>query len=72
MKALSRLDVIALSAGAAMVSILVSIPASIGTAWAGLGQPSPWEMDLQDSALLVDRMAGGTLPGLSIDISAGG
>jgi cytochrome c oxidase subunit 2 len=24
--------------------------ASIGTAWAGLGQPSPWEMDLQDSA----------------------
>jgi len=68
MKALSRLAVIALSAGAAMVGILVSI----GTAWAGLGQPSPWEMDLQDSALLVDRMAGGTLPGLSIDISAGG
>ena len=50
MKALSRLAVIALSAGAAMVSIMVSIPASIGTAWAGLGQPSPWEMDLQDSA----------------------
>ena len=50
MKALSRLAVIALSAGAAMVSILVSIVASIGTAWAGLGQPSPWEMDLQDSA----------------------
>jgi len=50
MKALSRLAVIALSAGAAMVSILVSIMASIGTAWAGLGQPSPWEMDLQDSA----------------------
>jgi len=50
MKALSRLAVIALSAGAAMVSILVSIPASIGTAWAGLGQPTPWEMDLQDSA----------------------
>jgi cytochrome c oxidase subunit 2 len=35
MKALSRLAVIALSAGGA---------------WAGLGQPSPWEMDLQDSA----------------------
>jgi cytochrome c oxidase subunit 2 len=50
MKALSRLAVIASSAGAAMVSILVSIVASIGTAWAGLGQPSPWEMDLQDSA----------------------
>src|SRR5437868_14607555 len=54
MKALSRLAVITLSVGAAMVtilvSILVSIPASIGTAWAGLGQPSPWEMDLQDSA----------------------
>ncbi len=50
MKALSRLAVIALSAGAAMVSIMVSLPASIGTAWAGLGQPSPWEMDLQDSA----------------------
>jgi len=50
MKALSRLAVIALSAGAAVVSILVSIPASIGTAWAGLGQPTPWEMDLQDSA----------------------
>jgi cytochrome c oxidase subunit 2 len=50
MKALSRLAVIALSAGAALVSILVSIPASIGTAWAGLGQPTPWEMDLQDSA----------------------
>jgi cytochrome c oxidase subunit II len=50
MKALSRLAVIALSAGAAVVGILVSIVASIGTAWAGLGQPSPWEMDLQDSA----------------------
>jgi cytochrome c oxidase subunit II len=50
MKALSRLAVIALSAGAAMVSILVSIPAGVGTAWAGLGQPTPWEMDLQDSA----------------------
>jgi cytochrome c oxidase subunit 2 len=50
MKALSRLAVIALSAGAASVGILVAIPASIGTAWAGLGQPTPWEMDLQDSA----------------------
>jgi len=50
MKALSRLAVIALSAGAAVVGILVSIVASTGTAWAGLGQPSPWEMDLQDSA----------------------
>jgi hypothetical protein len=50
MKALSRLAVIASSAGAAVVGILVSIPASIGTAWAGLRQPTPWEMDLQDSA----------------------
>jgi cytochrome c oxidase subunit II len=54
MKALSRLAVIALSAGAALVGILVvtmvSMLASIGTAWAGLGQPTPWEMDLQDSA----------------------
>jgi cytochrome c oxidase subunit II len=24
--------------------------ASAGTAWAGLGQPTPWQMDLQDSA----------------------
>jgi cytochrome c oxidase subunit II len=46
MKAFSRLAVMTASAGAAGVSTL----ASVGTAWAGMGQPSPWEMDLQDSA----------------------
>jgi cytochrome c oxidase subunit II len=42
MKALSRLAVTAASTGAAL--------ASTGTAWAGFGQPTPWQMDLQDSA----------------------
>ena len=42
MKALSRLAAIAASAGGVL--------ASAGTAWAGLGQPTPWQMDLQDSA----------------------
>jgi cytochrome c oxidase subunit II len=42
MKALSRLAAIAASAGGVL--------ASAGAAWAGLGQPTPWEMDLQDSA----------------------
>jgi cytochrome c oxidase subunit II len=42
MKAFSRLAVFAVGAGAAT--------ASAGAAWAGLGQPSPWQMDLQESA----------------------
>ena len=42
MKAFSRLAVFAAGAGAAT--------ASAGAAWAGLGQPSPWQMDLQESA----------------------
>jgi cytochrome c oxidase subunit II len=36
-----------LSASALIFGILL---ASAGVAWAGLGQPTPWEMDLQDSA----------------------
>jgi cytochrome c oxidase subunit II len=42
MKALSRLAIVTVSAGLALMSI--------GSAWAGLGQPTPWQMDLQDSA----------------------
>lgn len=42
MKALSRLAALAASAGGVL--------ASAGVAWAGLGQPTPWQMDLQDSA----------------------
>ena len=42
MKALSRLAAIAASAG--------GVVASAGVAWAGLGQPTPWQMDLQGSA----------------------
>jgi cytochrome c oxidase subunit II len=42
MKALSRLAAIAVSASGVL--------ASAGAAWAGLGQPTPWETDLQDSA----------------------
>jgi cytochrome c oxidase subunit II len=42
MKALSRLAIVTVSAGLALLSI--------GSAWAGLGQPTPWQMDLQDSA----------------------
>jgi cytochrome c oxidase subunit 2 len=42
MKALSRLAAIAASAGGVL--------ASASAAWAGLGQPTPWQMDLQDSA----------------------
>ena len=42
MKALSRLAAIAASAS--------GILASGGVAWAALGQPTPWQMDLQDSA----------------------
>ena len=42
MKVLSRLTVIAVIAGALL--------ASAGAAYAGLGHPSPWEMDLQGSA----------------------
>ena len=42
MKALSRSAAIAASAGGVL--------ASAGAAWAGLGQPTPWQMDLQDSA----------------------
>jgi cytochrome c oxidase subunit II len=36
-----------LSATAVIFGILL---ASAGAAWAGLGQPTPWQMDLQDSA----------------------
>ena len=42
MKVFSRLTAIALTAGAVI--------AGARTALAGLGQPTPWEMDLQDSA----------------------
>ena len=42
MKVFSRLTAIAVIAGALM--------ASAGAAFAGLGHPSPWQMDLQDSA----------------------
>jgi cytochrome c oxidase subunit II len=42
MKAFSRLAVFAAGVGAAT--------ASAGAAWASLGQPSPWQMDLQESA----------------------
>jgi cytochrome c oxidase subunit 2 len=42
MKAFLRLAVFAAGAGAAT--------ASAGAAWAGLGQPSPWQMDFQESA----------------------
>jgi cytochrome c oxidase subunit 2 len=42
MKALSRLAAMAASAGGVL--------ASAGAARAGLGQPTPWQMDLQDSA----------------------
>jgi cytochrome c oxidase subunit II len=42
MPVLSRLSATALISG-----ILL---ASAGAAWAGLGQPTPWQMDLQDSA----------------------
>ena len=42
MKVFSRLTAIAVAAGA--------VVASAGAALAGLGQPTPWQMDLQDSA----------------------
>jgi cytochrome c oxidase subunit 2 len=42
MQVFSRLTVIAVSAAALLVSA--------GVALAGMGQPSPWQMDLQDSA----------------------
>src|SRR5215467_11195585 len=42
MKALSRLAIVAAGAGLTI--------ACIGSAWAGLGQPTPWQMDLQGSA----------------------
>jgi cytochrome c oxidase subunit II len=42
MKALSRLAIVTAGAGLALTSA--------GGAWAGLGQPTPWQMDLQDSA----------------------
>jgi cytochrome c oxidase subunit II len=42
MKALSRLAAIATSASGILVSA--------GAAWAGLGEPTPWQMDLQDAA----------------------
>ena len=42
MKVFSRLTAIAVTAGALLTSA--------GAAFAGLGHPSPWQMDLQDSA----------------------
>jgi len=42
MKALSHLGAIAASAGGVL--------ASAGAAWAGMGQPTPWQMDFQDAA----------------------
>jgi cytochrome c oxidase subunit II len=42
MKVFSRLAAFAGGAGAAILGA--------GAAWAGLGQPSPWQMDLQESA----------------------
>jgi cytochrome c oxidase subunit 2 len=51
MKVLSRLAGIAATAG--------SVLASAGAARAGLGQPTPWEMDLQDSATpVMETIAG--------------
>jgi cytochrome c oxidase subunit II len=51
MKVLSRLSAIAVAAGA--------VVASAGAALAGLGQPTPWQMDLQDSASpVMDFIAG--------------
>ena len=42
MPVLSRLSATALISGTLLVTA--------GAAWAGLGQPTPWQMDLQDSA----------------------
>jgi len=51
MKAFSRLAAFAASAG--------GVTAGAGAAWAGLGQPSPWQMDLQESATpVMDQIAG--------------
>jgi len=51
MKPLSRLTAIALSA--------VALLAGAGTAFAGLGQPSPWQIGLQDTATpIMDEIAG--------------
>jgi cytochrome c oxidase subunit II len=47
MKALSRLAAIAASASGVL--------AGAGAAWAGLGQPTPWQMDLQEAASPVMR-----------------
>ena len=51
MKVFSRLAALAASAG--------GVTASVGAAWAGLGQPSPWQMDLQGSATpVMEQIAG--------------
>ena len=51
MKVFSRLTAIAATAGALL--------ASAGAALAGLGQPTPWQMDLQDSASpVMEQIAG--------------
>ena len=51
MKAFSRLAAFAASAG--------GVTAGAGAAWAGLGQPSPWQMDLQESATpVMEQIAG--------------
>jgi cytochrome c oxidase subunit 2 len=51
MKMFSRLTAVAVTAGAVL--------ASAGVALAGLGQPSPWEMDLQDAATPVMQNVAG-------------
>jgi cytochrome c oxidase subunit 2 len=40
----------ALSRSAAIVAGAGGVLASAGAAWAGLGQPTPWQMDFQDAA----------------------
>jgi cytochrome c oxidase subunit II len=46
MKVLSRLTAVA----ATVVALFAALFAGAGAAYAGLGQPTPWEMDLQDAA----------------------
>jgi cytochrome c oxidase subunit 2 len=56
MKVFSRLTAIALTAIALTAGAVL---ASAGAALAGLGQPTPWEMDLQDSATpVMETIAG--------------
>ena len=34
----------------ALAIVCIAVMAAAGTAWAGLGQPSPWQIGLQESA----------------------